>query len=176
MSQSNGVASRLEAIEARQEEMICALRRLAAGAGLGFDDPPELVALLADLRNALLLRTNEEGALMLAQIREFVSGGAGLQSGTGQAASHVATVLASYSPADVVYRFIREPSPPTDPIREDFVAAVGFVDVSGFTKLSEKLANEYGRQGAELLNTYVNGEGCKPAHCEGSNLFAHCLI
>ena len=36
------------------------------------------------------------------------------------------------------------------------MAAVGFVDVSGFTKLSEKLAAEYGRKGAELLNVYVN--------------------
>ena len=40
--------------------------------------------------------------------------------------------------------------------QEEFIGAVGFVDVSGFTKLSEKLAKEHGRKGAELLNVYVN--------------------
>ena len=72
-------------------------------------------------------------------------------------------VLASYSPAEVVYRFasMPQPTPPTEPERADFDSAVGFVDVSGFTKLSEKLAKEHGRKGAELLNTYVN---CAPQH------------
>ena len=63
-------------------------------------------------------------------------------------------VLASYSPADVVRRYAREvdPQPPTAPEREDFDAAIGFVDVSGFTALSEALNKQYGRKGSEFLN------------------------
>ena len=67
-------------------------------------------------------------------------------------------VLASYSPAEVVHRFASIPPAElrmlAEPEKHDFVAAVGFVDVSGFTKLSEKLASEHGRAGAEMLNVY----------------------
>ena len=63
-------------------------------------------------------------------------------------------LFASYSPAEVVLRYDAEAAPtvPQQPEREDFDAAIGFVDVSGFTALSEKLAKDYGRKGAELLN------------------------
>jgi len=67
-------------------------------------------------------------------------------------------ILASYSPAEVVHRFASIPHTElrmlAEPEKYDFVAAVGFVDVSGFTKLSEKLAAEHGRAGAEMLNVY----------------------
>jgi len=34
---------------------------------------------------------------------------------------------------------------------------VAFVDISGFTKLSERLVNDYGSSGAEKLNQYISG-------------------
>ncbi len=40
---------------------------------------------------------------------------------------------------------------------ENFEAAVAFVDVSGFTKLSEKLIDDYGYKGAEKLNQSISG-------------------
>jgi class 3 adenylate cyclase len=36
-------------------------------------------------------------------------------------------------------------------------AAVAFVDISGFTKLSEKLVKDHGVNGAEMLNKYISG-------------------
>lgn len=67
-------------------------------------------------------------------------------------------LFASYSPADVVLRYAADaqPKPPRGPEQEDFDAAIGFIDVSGFTALSELLAKKYGRKGAELLNQYVS--------------------
>ena len=64
-------------------------------------------------------------------------------------------LFASYSPAEVCLRYsdLPDPRPPDGPEQEDFDAAIGFVDVSGFTALSEKLNKDHGRKGAELLNT-----------------------
>ena len=62
--------------------------------------------------------------------------------------------FASYSPAEVALRYLADPTPPSEAVREDFDAAIGFIDVSGFTALSEKLAKEAGDAGAELLITY----------------------
>ena len=59
--------------------------------------------------------------------------------------------FASYSPAEVALRYLADPTPPSEAVREDFDAAIGFIDVSGFTALSEKLAKEAGDAGAELL-------------------------
>ena len=63
-------------------------------------------------------------------------------------------LFASYSPAEVVLRYadLADPKPPEAPEQQDFDAAIGFVDVSGFTALSEKLNKDHGRKGAELLN------------------------
>ena len=49
-------------------------------------------------------------------------------------------LFASYSPAEVVLRYAdaAEPRAPEAPEQQDFDAAIGFVDVSGFTALSEK--------------------------------------
>ena len=67
-------------------------------------------------------------------------------------------LFSSYSPAQVVLRYaaMEDPQPPTEPEHNDFPAAIGFVDVSGFTALSEKLNKDHGRKGAELLNQYIN--------------------
>ena len=65
-------------------------------------------------------------------------------------------VFASYVPAEIVLRSLANHAPPSKADREDFPAAIGFVDVSGFTALSEKLLKEYGRRSSEMLNTYIN--------------------
>ncbi|EOD15045.1 hypothetical protein EMIHUDRAFT_124345, partial [Emiliania huxleyi CCMP1516] len=67
-------------------------------------------------------------------------------------------VLASYAPAELVLRHAadRHPAPPSAPEREDFEGAVGFVDVSGFTALSERLQKDFGNKGSEKLNQYIN--------------------
>ena len=63
-------------------------------------------------------------------------------------------LFASYSPAEVVLRYANDPNPvpPDAPEHNEFPGAIGFVDVSGFTALSEKLNKDHGRKGAELLN------------------------
>ena len=67
-------------------------------------------------------------------------------------------VFASYLPAGLVLRYAAsaDPRPPVQPEREDFEAVVCFLDVSGFTALSEKLQKDHGQAGAELLNKYIN--------------------
>jgi len=67
-------------------------------------------------------------------------------------------VFASYLPAGLVLRYAAsaDPRPPVQPEREDFEAVVCFLDVSGFTALSEKLQKDHGQAGAELLNKYTN--------------------
>ena len=89
-------------------------------------------------------------------------------------------LFASYSPAEVVLRYLfdKNPVPPAAPEQDNFEAAIGFVDVSGFTALSEKLNKDHGRKGAELLNQYARSPkpprrpqphcapaGLKPARC-----------
>ena len=66
-------------------------------------------------------------------------------------------IFASYSPAEVVLRYadMPNPQPPAEPEQQDFEAAIGFVDVSGFTALSENLQKTHGKKGAELLNMCV---------------------
>ena len=61
-------------------------------------------------------------------------------------------LFASYSPAEVVLRYATDPRVPERPEHAIFDAAIGFVDVSGFTALSEKLNKDFGRAGAEKLN------------------------
>ncbi|KAL1515656.1 hypothetical protein AB1Y20_002274 [Prymnesium parvum] len=80
------------------------------------------------------------------------------QMAMGEDASRNLRLFSSYSPAQVVLRYAsqEQPQPPTEPEHYSFLAAVGFVDVSGFTALSEKLNKDHGRKGAELLNQYIN--------------------
>jgi len=65
-------------------------------------------------------------------------------------------IYASYSPDQIMRRFTRNPEPLLRPETTRFQAAIGFVDISGFTALAEKLNKEYKRKGAELLNQYIN--------------------
>ena len=75
-------------------------------------------------------------------------------------------LFASYSPAEVVLRYAdaAEPRAPEAPEQQDFDAAIGFVDVSGFTALSEKLNKDHGRKGAELLNQCASPRLVPHAH------------
>ncbi len=67
------------------------------------------------------------------------------------------TTLASYVPALIKRRLAQQNVPITAPTAEDFPAAILFADISGFTALTESLA-QLGPAGAEdltaLLNTY----------------------
>lgn len=71
--------------------------------------------------------------------------------------SQMLDTLASYVPWLIARRFTEDPTPPTEPFQEQFPAAVLFADISGFTKLAEKLTQR-GPTGAEqitrILNTY----------------------
>lgn len=63
-----------------------------------------------------------------------------------------------YFPKMVIERFSDPEAPPiSGPERQFFQATCAFVDISGFTKLSEKLAIEYGENGAEMLNKFISG-------------------
>lgn len=68
-------------------------------------------------------------------------------------------VYAKYVPFVVRQRFASEGNhePLKHPEIERFQGLVAFVDISGFTKLSEKLVKEHGQEGAELLNDYISG-------------------
>ena len=77
-------------------------------------------------------------------------------------------LFASYSPAEVVlrYAFAANPTPPSGPEANDFEGVIGFVDVSGFTALSERLNKDHGRKGAEMLNTCERRRPKQfPTHC-----------
>ena len=58
-------------------------------------------------------------------------------------------VFASYLPAGLALRYAAsvDPKPPVQPEREEFEAVVCFLDISGFTALSEKLQKEHGQAG-----------------------------
>ena len=66
--------------------------------------------------------------------------------------------LASYVPAHPIFEMLAAPEvrSPTKPERQDFEGAVAFVDISGFTKLSETLKKQHGKGGSEKLNVYIN--------------------
>lgn len=67
-------------------------------------------------------------------------------------------LYARYLPTIVVERFSGLDSKPLiDAEKQFFPAACAFVDISGFTKLSEKLSHDYGVNGAEMLNKYISG-------------------
>ena len=63
-----------------------------------------------------------------------------------------------YFPKMVIERFMTsEDLQLKEAERQFFPGVVAFVDISGFTKLSEKLATEHGENGAELLNKFISG-------------------
>lgn len=63
--------------------------------------------------------------------------------------------FAKYLPYSVVERFLEGKTLQEAEIK-NFGAAVAFIDLSGFTKLSESLMTEHGPDGAEMLNRYVS--------------------
>lgn len=63
--------------------------------------------------------------------------------------------LASYVPNLIARRLATNPAPPTTPLSEPFLAAILFADISGFTALTERLA-EQGPAGAEVLTRELN--------------------
>ena len=68
--------------------------------------------------------------------------------------------LASYVPAHPIFEMLAAAAPevkaPKQPERQDFEGAVAFVDISGFTALSEALKKQHGKAGSEKLNVYIN--------------------
>jgi len=64
-------------------------------------------------------------------------------------------VLASYVPRLIQNRVIADPSPIESPVAEEFQAALLFADISGFTLLTERLA-EKGPTGVESLARILN--------------------
>ena len=69
-------------------------------------------------------------------------------------ASLIAT-LKSYIPDILQRRIANDSTPPNKPFEERFTAAVLFVDISGFTALTEKFAAT-GPSGAEDISAIIN--------------------
>ncbi len=67
----------------------------------------------------------------------------------------LADVLASYVPRLIQKRVAADPSPIESPVSEDTQAVVLFADISGFTSLTEKLA-ESGPAGVEAIANILN--------------------
>ncbi len=63
--------------------------------------------------------------------------------------------LVSYLPALILRRYAANPTPIRTPELDRFTAAVLFADISGFTRLTERLAQR-GPAGAEQLTTLLN--------------------
>jgi hypothetical protein len=70
--------------------------------------------------------------------------------------SEFALKFGKYLPFAVVERFAGENPEISEPEIRRYPACAAFVDISGFTKLSEALVEEKGFDGAELLNTIVS--------------------
>ncbi len=64
-------------------------------------------------------------------------------------------LLASYVPKLIQHRVISNPAPIEAPVAEDFQAAILFADISGFTLLTERMA-EKGPTGVETLARILN--------------------
>jgi class 3 adenylate cyclase/tetratricopeptide (TPR) repeat protein len=67
----------------------------------------------------------------------------------------LADVLASYVPRLIQKRVAADPSPIESPVTEEIYAAVLFADISGFTRLTESLA-EAGPAGVETIANILN--------------------
>lgn len=63
--------------------------------------------------------------------------------------------LKSYIPDILQKRIAADPTPPNKPFGENYLAAVLFVDISGFTALTEQFAAK-GPSGAEDISAVLN--------------------
>src|SRR5262245_44629378 len=63
--------------------------------------------------------------------------------------------FASYVPRLIIQRLLTDPILITEPLSQRFPAAVLYADISGFTALTERLA-EQGPVGAEILTRELN--------------------
>ncbi|HCB01308.1 MAG TPA: hypothetical protein DEP19_02905, partial [Anaerolineae bacterium] len=63
--------------------------------------------------------------------------------------------LKSYVPDILQNRILSDPTPPSKPFIEEYQAAVLFVDISGFTALTEEFAAR-GPSGAEDISSILN--------------------
>jgi predicted ATPase/class 3 adenylate cyclase len=75
--------------------------------------------------------------------------------GRTAAMSAFTNTLASYVPGLIIHRLVAAPTPISSSISEHFPAAVLFADISGFTALTEYLAQQ-GPAGAEVLTRELN--------------------
>src|SRR5690349_10951267 len=69
--------------------------------------------------------------------------------------SELTELLASYVPRLIQNRVAQNPAPIEAPLAKDFLAVVMFADISGFTALTERLA-EKGSAGVEKLASILN--------------------
>ena len=69
--------------------------------------------------------------------------------------SALVEILAGYVPAFVAQRLVAHPAALEEPLAEQFEAGVLFADITGFTALSEQLAQQ-GPQGAETISCILN--------------------
>src|SRR5215211_6807320 len=69
--------------------------------------------------------------------------------------SDLTGLLASYVPRLIQNRVAQNPTPIDAPLAKDFLAVVMFADISGFTALTERLA-EKGTAGVEKLARILN--------------------
>src|SRR5258706_9515683 len=69
--------------------------------------------------------------------------------------SSLIDTLKSYIPDILQSRIVDDPTPPNKPFMENYLAAVLFVDISGFTALTEQFAVR-GPSGAEDISGVLN--------------------
>src|SRR5438045_9699154 len=76
-------------------------------------------------------------------------------SGESMSNSALTEILASYVPKLIQNRIIADPAPIESPVSEDLQAALLFADITGFTRLTERLAED-GPTGSESLATSLD--------------------
>lgn len=68
---------------------------------------------------------------------------------------HILQALLSYVPRSLISMYIKNPAPPKEPQITNFKAAVMFVDISGFTQLTEQMT-QMGNAGVEEIAKHIS--------------------